>query len=86
MRDRQSIENEVAAIFVHKLHVAVPSSDSDLFATGILDSLRFVDLLFNLEQHFGVCIPFDSMDIDDFRSIERITVLLACQNGKRKGS
>jgi len=86
LRERQSIENEVAAIFAHKLNVDVPSFDSDLFATGVLDSLRFVDLLFNLEQHFEVRIPFDSMDIDDFRSIERITVMLARQNGKSKGT
>ena len=73
MRDHQSIQKEVAAIFSDKLHVEVPSYDLDLFEGGILDSLQLVELLFQLEQQFRVCISLDSLDLDDFRSIDRIT-------------
>ena len=83
LRDRQTIENEVAEIFSQKLHVDVSSHDSDLFETGILDSLQLVELLFQLEQQFGVCISLDEMDVENFRSIERITVVIAGQDGAR---
>ena len=81
LRDRQTTENEVAEIFSQKLHVDVSSFDSDLFETGILDSLQLVELLFQLEQQFGVCISLDEMDVENFRSIERISLMLASQNG-----
>ena len=81
LRDRQTTENEVAEIFSQKLHVDVPSYDSDLFETGTLDSLQLVELLFQLEQQFGVCISLDETDVENFPSIERISVMLASQNG-----
>jgi len=81
MRDRQRIENEVAEIFSHKLHVDVPSHDCDLFQTGILDSLQLVELLFELEQQFGVRMSIEETDFEHFRSIERIGVMLACRDG-----
>jgi D-alanine--poly(phosphoribitol) ligase subunit 2 len=81
LRDLQTIENEVAEIFSQELHVDVPSYDSDLFETGVLDSLQLVELLFQLEQQFGVCISLDETDVENFRSIERISVMLASQNG-----
>ena len=84
MQDLQTIGNEVAEIFSLKLHVEVPSYDADLFETGALDSLQFVELLFQLERQFGVHISLDETDLENFRSIERITVMLAGQNGKSK--
>jgi methoxymalonate biosynthesis acyl carrier protein len=76
MRDRQRIENEIAEIFFQKLHVDIPH-DCDLFEKGILDSLQLVELLYQLEQQFGARISMEEMDIEHFRSIERIAVMLA---------
>jgi acyl carrier protein len=81
LNDRKAIEHEVADIFLLKLHVEVPPFDSDLFETGTLDSLQFVELLFQLEQQFGVCIALDEADLENFCSIERITLMLSNQNG-----
>jgi D-alanine--poly(phosphoribitol) ligase subunit 2 len=86
LRDHQSIENEVAGIFSDKLNVEVSSYDLDLFEGGILDSLQLVELLFQLEQQFGARISLDSLDLDDLRSIERIAVMLARQNGRGNGT
>jgi methoxymalonate biosynthesis acyl carrier protein len=85
LRDRQTIENAVAEIFSQKLHVEVCSYDSDLFETGILDSLQLVELLFQLEQQFGVRISLDEIELENFRSIERITVVIVGQEGKGFG-
>jgi len=84
LREVQTIENEVAKIFSQHLHVGVPSCDCDLFETGVLDSLQLVELIFQLEQQFGVRVSLDETDLENFRSIERITAMLASQN--RSGS
>jgi D-alanine--poly(phosphoribitol) ligase subunit 2 len=75
------MENVIAEIFSQKLHVDVPSRNSDLFESGVLDSLQFVELLFQLELQFRVRISLDEMDLENFRTIERITVMLVSQNG-----
>jgi len=76
LQNRETVANEVAGIFSQKLHVDVPSHDSELFESGILDSLLLVELLFQLELQFGVNISLGENDIEDFSSIERITLML----------
>jgi D-alanine--poly(phosphoribitol) ligase subunit 2 len=81
VNNRETLACEVAGIFTHKLHIDVPAYDSDLFETGALDSLQLVELLFELEQQFGVRISLGDSDLADFRSIERITLMLTKKNG-----
>jgi methoxymalonate biosynthesis acyl carrier protein len=79
------MEKQVEEIFSQRLHVDVPSHDSDLFAGGVLDSLQLVELLFQLESQFRVRISLDEIDLENFRSIERITVMLVSHNGNGLG-
>lgn len=74
-----SPENVVAKIhdiFRQRLRVEVPSPESDLFATGALDSLVFVELLVALEEEFERKIPLADLEVADFRSIAAISQLL----------
>lgn len=80
MSDLGEIERRVAAIFEEHLSVAVPSVETDLFESGGLDSLVFVELLMLLEREFEVKVELEDMDLDNFRSIRRIAEFL----GKRK--
>jgi acyl carrier protein len=75
--DLQTVENEVAKIFSQKLHVDVPSRHSDLFEAGILDSLHLVELILELEQQFCVRISVGETDLENFCTIERISLVLA---------
>jgi acyl carrier protein len=50
-----------------------PSPDKDLIESGTIDSLTFVELLTRLEQEFSIRIPLDDLDLDQFRSIARIS-------------
>jgi D-alanine--poly(phosphoribitol) ligase subunit 2 len=70
----------VRAVFVETLNIQVPSEDTDLIDGGLLDSLALVELLVELEQRFGVDIPLDTLDVDDFRTVRRIGQLIH-QNG-----
>jgi D-alanine--poly(phosphoribitol) ligase subunit 2 len=50
----------------------VASEQTDLIETGMLDSLALVELLFEIEREFQVDLALDELDIDNFRTIERI--------------
>ena len=72
----ETAEARIHSIFRQRLQVDVPSPDSDLFASGALDSLIFVELLVALEEEFDRKIPLAELDVDDFRSISAISRLL----------
>jgi methoxymalonate biosynthesis acyl carrier protein len=77
MTDANAILERVRALFLESFHIEVPSADTDLLETGILDSFQFVELLFQLERCFGVRIKIDDVDLDDLRTLERIARLIA---------
>jgi D-alanine--poly(phosphoribitol) ligase subunit 2 len=60
-----------------QLGVDVPSSDTDLVAAGLLDSLALVTLIVGIEDTFGTRLPLDDFDIDRFRSVDAMAAFLA---------
>jgi D-alanine--poly(phosphoribitol) ligase subunit 2 len=78
--------DEVARFFCDRLNVNVPSADTDLFETGILDSLTFVDLLFHLEQQFDVRVSVDELEPDSFRTVGRIAAFVAARSSLNRVS
>ena len=77
MADASALEARVRQLFRDKLKLEVPSADTDLFETAVLDSMMFVDLLVHLEREFGVKVALEDIEFDHFRSIERITQFVA---------
>jgi acyl carrier protein len=71
--------DRVRQTFVEALSIQVPSVETDLVETGLLDSLALVELLFAVEQRFGVDLSLGELDIENFRSVERIAAFLATQ-------
>ena len=82
MTGRHDLEATLAAIFADRLNRLVPDREADLFETGILDSLAFVDLLMHLEESFGIRIETDDFEIDRFRSISRIARFVESRQAK----
>jgi acyl carrier protein len=66
----------LARLFEETLNMPAPAPDEDIIETGLLDSLGLVTLLFEIEQEYGLQIPLESLDIDDFRSLGGIARLL----------
>lgn len=62
--------------FLEQFHIEVPSMDTDLIEDGLLDSLMFVQLLLYIEETFGTKIHLEDIDIDNFRSIAKISEFL----------
>ena len=81
MTDRADVQRRIADWFLKSLHLEIPSPETDLFETGVLDSLGFVELMLHLEQAFGVKITLEQVEVDSFRSVERIATFLLNGDG-----
>lgn len=68
---------ELTAIFTLELHLDVPSPETDLLATGMLDSLGLVELLLQLERRYGIRVDLETLEIDHFRSVASIATFVA---------
>jgi methoxymalonate biosynthesis acyl carrier protein len=81
------IQAEIAGLLAEKLNVEVPSEETDLFESGILDSQKFVELLLHIEQTFGTHIDIEDFEMENFRSIRRVAALiLKHKNGAKADS
>ena len=80
MSDCTAIQNQISGLFSVKLKIDVPTVHIDLIETGILDSMKFVELLVELEAQFGMKISTDDLEVDSFRSIARIAEFLVIQS------
>jgi acyl carrier protein len=47
---------------VEGIHPGAPELDADTDLTSVLDSLDFVDLVFQVQERFGVDIPDEAID------------------------
>ena len=72
-----AIVERLGALFAQSFHIEVPSPDTDLLESGILDSFQFVELLAQLEQYFGLRLRIDDLELDDLRTLERIARMVA---------
>lgn len=75
---------EIADLFEQSLGLPAPDPEVDLVASGVLDSLSLVTLLFELEQAFGIQLPLETLDVEDFRTLHRIAGLVAATQGARR--
>lgn len=76
MSDQTIDTTRLRALMLEHLHVEVPSADADLLESGVLDSLQLVDLLLLLEERFGRRIAIEAIDLEDLRTLTRLTQLL----------
>jgi D-alanine--poly(phosphoribitol) ligase subunit 2 len=70
------VEQRVADLLAERLDVLFTDPNTDLFATGLLDSLGFVTLLHAMEQEFGITIDVDDLEIERFRTIASIVAFI----------
>ncbi|MGA2321326.1 MAG: phosphopantetheine-binding protein [Solirubrobacteraceae bacterium] len=72
----QEIIARIQRIFEETFNVSAPAPQSDIIEAELLDSVALVALLFEIELQFGIEIPLESLEIDDFRTIKRIARLI----------
>lgn len=81
MSELITLHHQIGMLFSGKMNLDIPSIDTDLFEAGVIDSLAFVELLLHLEQEFGIKVSLDDIEIDNFKSIEKIAEFVANHNG-----
>jgi D-alanine--poly(phosphoribitol) ligase subunit 2 len=81
MSDAESLIGRLDALFREKFHIEVPSADTDLLESGILDSFQLVELLLELEGQYGLRVRIDDVEIDDLRTLARIARLVSAAGG-----
>lgn len=74
-----SVQAELAVLFAKDLHIDVPTPETDLWATGRLDSVAVVELLLQLEKRFGLRVDMEDLDFDHLRSLAAIAALVAAR-------
>ena len=79
-----SLQAELTTLFTKRLGVEVPSPDTDLLATGRLDSVGFVELLVQLEKRFGLRVELDDVEVEHFRSPAAIAAFIADRRAARQ--
>jgi acyl carrier protein len=84
--DQRNIQSRLSTLFFEVMHVEVPSVETDLFDTGILDSQKFVELLLLIEQSFHTQINIEDFEIENFRCIGKIADLIWRQQALSKGA
>ena len=72
-----TLHADVADLFSERLGLSIPSADADLFETGILNSMSFVELLLQIETVFGLALNLRDIEFENFRSIDTITAFIA---------
>lgn len=77
MDERDRLQQEIATIFVERFDTRLASDDVDLIETGLVDSVKIVELVLELEQRFGVSLPFEDLEIEDFRTVPRLAERIA---------
>jgi methoxymalonate biosynthesis acyl carrier protein len=55
--------------------------EEDIFALGFVNSLLAMQLVAFVEKEFGVRVEDDDLDLDNFRSIQAISNLIARKAG-----
>lgn len=55
--------------------------DDDVFALGFVNSLVAMQLIQFVEREFGVAVEDEDLDLDNFRSIDRIDDFVARKTG-----
>jgi acyl carrier protein len=81
-----ALQEGIRSFFSERLHVTVPAADTDLIATGVLDSLALVELLLQIETQYGVRVTLDKLDFDDFRSVAGIARFVARERNSGDGA
>lgn len=72
MGDLEWVSRQILGILLECFDLRIASAEVDLLEARLVDSLKIVDLVLELEQRFGVSLVFEELEIEDFRTVSRI--------------
>jgi acyl carrier protein len=75
MNGTSKLRRQIGDIFLECFDTRLASDELDLIEARLVDSVRVFDLV--LEERFGLSLPFEALEIEDFRSVARLADLVA---------
>ena len=72
MYQQDQLQQQIIEIFRDRFETRLGTDEVDLLEAGIVDSVKIVELVLEIEQRFGVNLPFEELEIDDFRTVPRL--------------
>jgi D-alanine--poly(phosphoribitol) ligase subunit 2 len=72
----EALLHEIHGLFQKWLAIDVPSPDTELFRTGLLDSMVLVQLILALENQYGLTLSLEDLDISAFSTTAGIAELV----------
>ena len=79
MQANPTIVHDLTRLFREELFIDVPSADTDLIDSGLIDSLQLVRLLVHVERDLGFRIPLGEIQVEDLRSLARIARVISAK-------
>ena len=77
MDQQERLQQQIVEIFAGHFETELTSVDVDLLDNGIVDSVKIVELVLEIEQRFAVSLPFEELEIEDFRTVPRLAARIA---------
>lgn len=71
------LEVQLMGYIRERLHIEVPGPDAELFESGLIDSLAFVELLLMVSEEFGVEADMADLDMDNFHTVRHIAAFIS---------
>lgn len=75
----QEVRNEIRSFITAKFPSATFTDEQDIFALGFVNSLFAMELVMFIEKAFGTRIPNRELNLNNFRSVDRMTELVQRQ-------
>ncbi|WP_280269080.1 acyl carrier protein [Nocardia wallacei] len=69
-RPRTALTEELRAYF-GSIAAAELSGDDDIFALGLVNSLRALEIVVHVERTYGISVEVEDLDLDNFRTAAR---------------
>lgn len=76
MMANQNVSLRVRNLLLDIADLEVDSDDSDLLESGRIDSLALVELIYAIEEEFGVELELEQVDAEQFRTVHSIAALV----------
>jgi acyl carrier protein len=84
LAELENLRAGIFEIFFERFDTRLVSAEVDLLEARLVDSVKLVDLVLEIEQRFGVTLPFEELEIEDFRTVTRLAERIA--RGQAEGT
>lgn len=72
-----SLIDRVRTLVADVVSVDVPSDQTDLIDSGLIDSLTLITLIAEIELEFQAQLALEDLDVEQFRTVQRIAQFLS---------